>query len=213
MTTEDTTEPTVQGPKRGQVTMAQRKREEFNNGKLNFIYAMFADTSRTLVQTAYFDSEGWGRIENLSTNIVPGSMFSKLIATFDIDQIQEMTNLYSANEEETERDFAEYLEWKAKGGQYTQEVIVEQDPETVTVERVVEVVQEVPVEVPSISVAHIGSNYSHEDLFRMKIEVFDIPSVRDASKELKSRIRKATTPVELFAIIHEANVIFESEQS
>ena len=211
MTTEDTTEPTIKGPKRGQVTITQRKREEFNNGKLNFVYAMFADSSRTLVQTAYFDSEGWGRIENLTTNTVAGSVFYKLLNTFDIDEIQKMTDLYSQQEDEAEREFQEFLDWKQNGGIEPQTQVVE-GPSVVT-ERVVEVVQEVPVEVPSISVAHIGSNYSHEDLFRMKIEVFDIPSVRDASKELKSRIRKATTPVELFAIIHEANVSFENGQS
>jgi hypothetical protein len=211
MTTEDTTEPTIKGPKRGQVTITQRKREEFNNGKLNFVYAMFADSSRTLVQTAYFDSEGWGRIENLTTNTVAGSTFYKLLNTFDIDEIQKMTDLYSQQEDEAEREFQEFLDWKQNGGIEPQTQVVE-GPSVVT-ERVVEVVQEVPVEVPSISVAHIGSNYSHEDLFRMKIEVFDIPSVRDASKELKSRIRKATTPVELFAIIHEANVSFENGQS
>lgn len=205
---EDNTEPTVKGPKRGQVLMTQRRREEFNNNKLDFMYAMFADTSRTLVQTAYFDSEGWGRVENLTTAITPGSMFAKLLETFDIEEIQKMTDLYIEQEESQEREFNEFLEWRANGGQVETPEI-----QTETVERVVEVVQEVPIEVPSISVNHMATQYSHEDLFRMKIEVFDIPSVRAASKELKSRIRKATTPVELFAIIHEANVSFESEQS
>lgn len=208
METEDNTEPTVKGPKRGQVLMTQRRREEFNNGKFDFMYAMFADTSRTLVQTAYFDSEGWGRVENLTTTITAGSMFAKLLETFDIEEIQKMTDLYIAEEEAQEREFVEFLEWRKNGGE-----IVNPEVETQTVERVVEVVQEVPIEVPSISVNHMATQYSHEDLFRMKIEVFDIPSVRAASKELKSRIRKATTPVELFAIIHEANVSFESEQS
>ena len=59
----------------------------------------------------------------------------------------------------------------------------------------------------------MAKNYSQEDLFRMKIEVFDIPAVRAASKDIKSRIRKSSTPVELFSIIHEANVSFESEQA
>ena len=81
------------------------------------------------------------------------------------------------------------------------------------VEKVIEKVEEIPVEVPTISVEHMAKNYSQEDLFRMKIEVFDIPAVRAASKDIKSRIRKANTPVELFSIIHEANVSFENEQA
>jgi len=89
----------------------------------------------------------------------------------------------------------------------------EMPPHHEVVEKIVEKVEEVPVEVPTISVEHMAKNYSQEDLFRMKIEVFDIPAVREASKDIKSRIRKATTPVELFSIIHEANVSFESAQA
>ena len=278
-----------------------------------------------MVQAAYFDSEGWGRIENFPAQPIPGSLFIKLIDVYSIEDIDEMSNYFWDNEREFTKtveelrawqkdgkfyeyqdwkvtgemqqflDFKEsgqleeFREWKEKGEQYSElaakvdkfglsdvtleeleefrlwkvhggvlpdldtviieenddeedyenffsslnelqdfeedvempeelaevvfgeeEVEEEEEVEAKVVEKIVEKIEEIPVEVPTISIEHMTQHYSTEDLFRMKIEVFDIPAVRDAPQELKTRIRKSKTPVELFAIIHEANVISDN---
>ena len=313
-------------PLRGPVMPNQEVRADLADGTLTFEYARWTDATRTMVQAAYFDSEGWGRIENFAARPDEGSLFIKLIDVFSIEDIDEMSNYFWDNErnftrqiEELEawkkdgkfyefedwkktgelQQFLDFKEsgqleefrvWKEKGEDYKEiadrvdkfglsdvtleeleefrlwkvnggvlpdldTVIVDNDdeedyssffnnlnelqdfeedvelPEIVeqqladtlneetekeivveekVVERVVERIEEIPVEVPTISIEHMTQHYSAEDLFRMKIEVFDIPAVRDAPAELKIRIRKAKTPVELFAVIHEANVISDN---
>jgi hypothetical protein len=312
-------------PLRGPVMPNQEIREELADGTLTFEYARWTDNSRTMVQAAYFDSEGWGRIENFPAQPIPGSLFIKLIDVYSIEDIDEMSNYFWDNEREFTKtveelrawqkdgkfyeyqdwkttgemqqflDFKEsgqleeFREWKEKGEQYSElaskvdkfglsdvtleeleefrlwkvhggvlpdldTVIIEESddeedyenffsnlnelqdfeediemPEELAevvfgeekveeeevveprvVEKIVEKIEEIPVEVPTISIEHMTQHYSTEDLFRMKIEVFDIPAVRNAPQELKTRIRKSKTPVELFAIIHEANVISDN---
>lgn len=315
-------------PLRGPVMPNQEARADLADGTLTFEYARWTDATRTMVQAAYFDSEGWGRIENFAARPDQGSLFIKLIDVFSIEDIDEMSNYFWDNEknftrqiEELEawkkdgkfyefedwkktgelQQFLDFKEsgqleefriWKEKGDDYKEiadrvdrfglsdvtieelnefrvwkenggvlpdldTIIIDENddeedysnffnnlndlqdfeedvelPEFVdeqiaealneepkeeekeveqkVVERVVERIEEIPVEVPTISIEHMTQHYSGEDLFRMKIEVFDIPAVRDAPAELKTRIRKAKTPVELFAIIHEANVISDN---
>ena len=88
-------------------------------------------------------------------------------------------------------DFRKFQEWKAEGGllgaqidedelraqienEMRNKIQAEMPPHHEVVEKIVEKVEEVPVEVPTISVEHMAKNYSQEDLFRMKIEVFDL---------------------------------------
>lgn len=213
----------VLAPKRGPVFTNQSPNEDYNNGKFDFEFVMFTDESRSAVNVAFFDSEGWGRIEVHSCALVPGSMFTKILSSgMSVEDIDDMTDYFAASEAAFEAELEEFRAWKRgelesvsqQAAGYTEEVESEtevQVPEPI-VETIVETkIEEVPVEVPTISVNHMAQSFSQEDLFRMKIEVFDIPSVRAGGKEIKSRIRKATTPVEIFAIIHEANVSFESE--
>ena len=179
------------------------------------------------MQARYFDSEGWGRVENHAANASgPGTFFSKILQQYTIDDIDEDTKAFWKAEDEAIEEYQQFKDWKDSGGilnsqvdedelraQIEHEVRGKLESEQEVIEKVVEKVEEVPVEVPTISVEHMAKNYSQEDLFRMKIEVFDIPAVRDANKDIKSRIRKASTPVELFSIIHEANVSFENAQA
>lgn len=313
-------------PLRGPVMPNQEQRVDLADGTLTFEYARWTDATRTMVQAAYFDSEGWGRIENFAARPDEGSLFIKLIDVFSIEDIDEMSNYFWDNErkftqqiEELEawkkdgkfyeyedwrksgelQQFLDFKEsgqleefriWKEKGHEYKEladrvdkfglsdvtleeleefrlwkvnggvlpdldtvivdnddeedysnffnnlnelqdfeedvelpefveeqiaealdeEIEEEKEVEVQIVEKVVERIEEIPVEVPTISIEHMTQHYSSEDLFRMKIEVFDIPAVRDAPAELKTRIRKAKTPVELFAVIHEANVISDN---
>lgn len=207
-------------PKRGPVQRNQEQNQEYNNGKIDFEYVMFTDDSRSSILVAYFDSEGWGRIETHSAGIARGSIFSRVIDSgITVENIDEMTDLFAIREAEAQLEIEEFRRWKQAGAPTVEEiqsieleineVVGDSDLVTEASEpEIVTVVEEVKVEIPTISVNHMAANYSEEDLFRMKIEVFDIPSVRAASKDLKARIRKATTPVEIFAIIHEANVSF-----
>lgn len=217
--------------KRGPVLQNQGQRVEEINGKLTINFVRWLDEERTLVECKYFDSEGWGRVENHTANASgPGTFFSKILQQYTIDDIDNDTAEFWRAENEAMEDFRKFQEWKAEGGllgaqidedelraqienEMRNKIQAEMPPHHEVVEKIVEKVEEVPVEVPTISVEHMAKNYSQEDLFRMKIEVFDIPAVREASKDIKSRIRKATTPVELFSIIHEANVSFESAQA
>jgi len=220
-----TTEPVEVStpPKRGPVQRNQEQNQEYNNGQIDFEYVMFTDDSRSSILVAYFDSEGWGRIETHSAGIARGSIFSKVIDSgITVETVDEMTDLFAIREAEAQAEIEEYRRWKAAGMPTVAEVqdieleineiVGDSDMDVESVENtepeIVTVVEEVKVEVPTISVNHMAANYSEEDLFRMKIEVFDIPAVRAASKDLKARIRKASTPVEIFAIIHEANVSF-----
>ena len=213
--------------KRGAVLQNQGQRREEINGKLTIENVRWLDEERTLVQARYFDSEGWGRVENHAANASgPGTFFSKILQQVTIDDIDEYTKEFWKAEDEAHEEYQQFKDWKDSGGilnsqvdedelraQIEHEVRGKLESEQEVIEKVVEKVEEVPVEVPTISVEHMAKNYSQEDLFRMKIEVFDIPAVRDANKDIKSRIRKASTPVELFSIIHEANVSFENAQA
>tara|TARA_Y200000002_G_C22686227_1_gene666103 strand:- start:201 stop:971 length:771 start_codon:yes stop_codon:yes gene_type:complete len=218
--------------KRGGVLQNQGQRPEEIDGKLTIKNVQWIDEERTLVRVSYFDSEGWGRVENHAANSNgEGTFFSKVLQVYTIDDIDKDTAEFWKAEQEVVEELQQFREWKSAGGllgshidedelrmEIENEVrmkIEEEGPsgEPEVVEKIVEKVEEIPVEVPTISVEHMAKNYSQEDLFRMKIEVFDIPAVRAASKDIKSRIRKSSTPVELFSIIHEANVSFESEQA
>jgi|TARA_B100001093_G_scaffold78463_3_gene69620 CRISPR/Cas system-associated endonuclease Cas3-HD len=213
--------------KRGAVLHNQGQRRELIDGKLTIENVRWLDEERTLVQAKYFDSEGWGRVENHAANASgPGTFFSKILQQYTIDDIDEDTKVFWQAEEAALEEYQQFKDWKDSGGilnsqidedeiraQIEHELRSNIESEKEVIEKVIEKVEEVPVEVPTISVEHMAKNYSQEDLFRMKIEVFDIPAVRDASKDIKSRIRKASTPVELFSIIHEANVSFENAQA
>ena len=214
--------------KRGAVAQNQGQRPEEINGKLTIKNVQWIDEERSAVKVTYFDSEGWGRVENHAANAnAPGTFFSKVLQVYSIDDIDADTAAFWKAEQEVIEELQQFREWKSAGGLLNSHIDEDElrmeienevranlesvEPEIV--EKVVEKVEEIPVEVPTISVEHMAKNYSQEDLFRMKIEVFDIPAVRAASKDIKSRIRKANTPVELFSIIHEANVSFENEQA
>lgn len=217
--------------KRGGVQQNQGQRPEEINGKLTIKNVQWLDEERTTVKVQYFDSEGWGRIENVSANSnAEGTFFSKVLQHYTIDDIDRDTAEFWKAEQEVADELQQFREWKSAGGllgshidedelrmeienEVRMKLEAEAPAEPEVVEKIVEKVEEIPVEVPTISVEHMAKNYSQEDLFRMKIEVFDIPAVRAASKDIKSRIRKSSTPVELFSIIHEANVSFESEQA
>lgn len=219
--------------KRGGVLQNQGQRPEEIDGSLTVKNVQWLDEERTAVRVSFFDSEGWGRVENHSANTNgSGTFFSKVLQQYTIDDIDKDTSEFWKAEQDVAEELQQFREWKSAGGLLNTHIDEDElrmeienevrgqielenpiAPEPEVVEKIVEKVEEIPVEVPTISVEHMAKNYSQEDLFRMKIEVFDIPAVRAASKDIKSRIRKAATPVELFSIIHEANVSFENEQA
>ena len=79
--------------KRGAVLNNQGQRREEINGKLTIENVRWLDEERTLVQARYFDSEGWGRVENHAANASgPGTFFSKILQQYTIDDIDEDIN-------------------------------------------------------------------------------------------------------------------------
>ena len=103
--------------KRGAVLQNQGQRVEEINGKLTINFVRWLDEERTLVECKYFDSEGWGRVENHTANASgPGTFFSKILQQYTIDDIDNDTAEFWRAENEAMEDFRKFQEWKAEGG-------------------------------------------------------------------------------------------------
>jgi hypothetical protein len=97
------------------------------------------------------------------------------------------TEEWNVMEAETAQEFTEYKEWKANN----KEAAVPQAVKEVVIKEVVEKVFLSTIE-----------QATSEDIFKLKLDVFEKEEVQNADKKIKSRIRMSKDPFEIFSLYY-----------
>ena len=97
------------------------------------------------------------------------------------------TEEWNVMEAETAQEFTEYKEWKANN----KEAAVPQAVKEVVIKEVVEKVFLSTIE-----------QATSEDIFKLKLDIFEKEEVQNADKKIKSRIRMSKDPFEIFSLYY-----------
>ena len=171
------------------------------NGRL--VEARFADVSFTMIRACYKD---YSDPKNPTFNIQMYSYDPN--ATTQSKEVQEILKEYPVyNLEKNYHDFNKAEEWKWR----MYNTFLERADEIIPyIESGItpEIVEAKPINLQTIR--EIGNN--PEDFFKLKLEIFELDEVKSSkNRQWKAKMRKATTTLELLALLYEVYSTIENE--
>lgn len=165
--------------------------------EIKMTHAMFADASKNLIRYEYED-EGGHKIEHIEW-VPDHPIVKRILEDFTIEDLERNYVVWNKVESHTAEQFGIFQENFDDIMDYIQG---KADPSTSTSTSTGEITLK--------DIQMIGND--QESFFKLKLEIFELPEVKNSgNREWKASMRKATTTLELLALLYEAYSTLENE--
>lgn len=163
--------------------------------KIKMTWAMFADMSKNLIRYEYED-EGGHKIEHIEW-VPDHPIVKRILEDFTLEDLERNFVEFNKAEVYTAEKFAIFQENFDDIMDYVNGNRKESEP-----------IQ--PTDVDLKMIQSIGND--QEAFFKLKLEIFELPEVRNSgNRAWKASMRKATTTLELLALLYEVYSTLENE--
>ena len=163
--------------------------------KIKMTWAMFADVSKELIRYEYED-EGGHKIEHIEW-VPDHPIVKRILEDFTIEDLERNFVQFNKAEVYTAEQFAVFQNNFDDIMDYIQGKV---NPNENTSSR----------EITLKDIQDVGNDQEH--FFKLKLEIFELPEVKNSgNREWKASMRKATTSLELLALLYEVYSTLENE--